>query len=237
MRGLYIHKNRSVSVTKLTLGLRVGFTSSHLTANKLFPVNQGVITGPPNMSLLLKAKSMPALIIKPRLRLLTYTDDLGWYITSNQQGQMLVQNLNRIVGKPNVTPWQSVYCNTHCISVVLMFQENCNIIAIRCRIEPNYSIMMMAIQITPKQQRSMPSMPQPARQPSIIVNSNSKHYGNLAQGCGNDEHLKVLSHTTNTKFQNFATATLKFGSAKCSYPSRTCEANVPLGPRHLARAL
>ena len=27
-------------------------------------------------------------------------DDLGWYITSNQQGKMFVQNLNRIVRKP-----------------------------------------------------------------------------------------------------------------------------------------
>ena len=84
MRGLNIHKNIPVSVTKLTLGLRVGFVSSHLTADKLFPVNPRVITGPPKMSLLLEAKSMPALIIKPRLILVTHTDDLGWYITSNQ---------------------------------------------------------------------------------------------------------------------------------------------------------
>ena len=34
-----IHKNISVSGTKLTLGLRVGFISSHLTVDKLFPVN------------------------------------------------------------------------------------------------------------------------------------------------------------------------------------------------------
>ena len=52
----------------------------------------------------LEAKSMPALIIKPRLILVTRMDDLGWYITSNQQGQMFVQNLNRIVRKPNFTP-------------------------------------------------------------------------------------------------------------------------------------
>ena len=86
MRGLDIHKNIPVSVIKLTLGLRVGFISSHLTANKLFPVNPRVITGPPKMSLLLEAKSIPALIIKPRLILVTHMDDLGWYITPNQQG-------------------------------------------------------------------------------------------------------------------------------------------------------
>ena len=51
--------------------------SSHLTVNKLFPVNPSTITGPPKMSLLLEAKSMPALIIKPRLILAAHTDDLG----------------------------------------------------------------------------------------------------------------------------------------------------------------
>ena len=60
MRGLDIHKNSPVSVTKLTLGLQVGFISSHLTANKLFPVSLRAITWPPKMSLLLEAKSMPA---------------------------------------------------------------------------------------------------------------------------------------------------------------------------------
>ena len=58
LRGLDIHKDIPVSVTKFTLGLRVGFISSHLTVVKLFPVNPGAITGPPNMSLLLEAKSV-----------------------------------------------------------------------------------------------------------------------------------------------------------------------------------
>ena len=66
---------------------------------------------------------MPALIIKLRLIRVAHTDDLGWYITSNQQGQMLVRNLNRIVSKPNVTPGQILYCTTDCIPVDLMFQE------------------------------------------------------------------------------------------------------------------
>ena len=46
---------------------------------------------------------MPALIIKPWLILVTHTDDLDWYITSNQQGQMFVWNLNLFVSKLNVT--------------------------------------------------------------------------------------------------------------------------------------
>ena len=87
VRRLDIRKNIPVSVTKLTLGLRVGFILSHLTANKLFPANPRVITGPPKMSLLLEAKSMPALIIKPRIILVMHTDDLAFYIMSNQQGQ------------------------------------------------------------------------------------------------------------------------------------------------------
>ena len=84
MRGLDIQKNSVVSVTKLTLGLRVGFITSHLTADKLFPVNPRAITGPPKMSLMLEAKKMPALIMKPMLIIVTHTVDLGWYIMSNQ---------------------------------------------------------------------------------------------------------------------------------------------------------
>ena len=124
MRVLEIYKNTPVSVTKLTLGFRVGFISSYLSTNKLLPVNPRAITGPPKISLLHEAKSMPTLIIKPRLILITHTDDLGWNITFNQQGQMLVQNLNRSVSKPNVTPGLILYCTTDCISVYLMFEEN-----------------------------------------------------------------------------------------------------------------
>ena len=74
MRGLNVHKNIPVSITKLTPGLRVGIISSHLIADKLIPINLRAITGPPKMSLLLEAKSMPALIVKPRFILVTYTE-------------------------------------------------------------------------------------------------------------------------------------------------------------------
>ena len=123
MRGLNVHKNIPVSVTKLTLILWVGFISSYLTADKLFPVNPRAITGPP-VSPLLESKSMPALIIKPRLILVSHTDGLGWYITFNQQGKMFVLNLNRIVRKPNVTPRQFPYYTTNYIPIDLMFLEN-----------------------------------------------------------------------------------------------------------------
>ena len=124
MRGLDIRKNIPVSITKLTLGLRVGFISSYLIADKLFPVNPRAITGLLNMSLLLEAKSINASIIKPRLILVSHTDDLGWYITSNRQGKMFVQNLNRIIRKPNVTSRQFSCCTTDSIIIDLMFQEN-----------------------------------------------------------------------------------------------------------------
>ena len=103
MRGLDVHENIDVSNTKLMLGVRVCFISSDRTVNKLFPINLRAVTGPPTMSLLLEVKSTSALIIEPRLILVTYMGDLGGYITSNQQGNMLVQNLHRIVRRPNVT--------------------------------------------------------------------------------------------------------------------------------------
>ena len=92
MRGLNVHKNIPVSTTKLTLSLRIGFISSYLIAENLFPINPRAITGLPKMSLLLEARSMPLFIIKPRFILVTHTDDLSWYITFNQQGKMFVQN-------------------------------------------------------------------------------------------------------------------------------------------------
>ena len=122
MRGLNVHKNIPVSVTKLTLGLRVGFIGSHLIADKLFPVNPTAIMGPPKMSVLFEPKkSMPALIIKQRFILVTNTDALGWYITTNKQGKMFIQNLNRIVRESNVTPRKFPYCTTDSIPIDLMF--------------------------------------------------------------------------------------------------------------------
>ena len=56
------------------------------------------------MGFQLKVKSALALITKTMCILIAHTDDLGRYITSNQQGQELIQNLNRIVSGPNVTP-------------------------------------------------------------------------------------------------------------------------------------
>ena len=64
--------------------------SSNLTANKLFTINPRAVTGPPKMSLQLEVESTSALIIEPRLILVTYTDDLGGYITFNQQGNRTV---------------------------------------------------------------------------------------------------------------------------------------------------
>ena len=123
MRGLDVHENIDVSDTKLMFGLRVCLISSDLTANKLFPFNPRATTGPPKMSLLLQVESTSALIIDPRLILVTHTDDLGGYITSNQQGKTLVQDLHKIVRRPNVTPGQVPHYTTESIPTNLVFQE------------------------------------------------------------------------------------------------------------------
>ena len=87
-----------------------------MAADKLFSGNPRAITGPPKMSLLLEATSMPALIIKPRLILVAHTDDLGQNKTSNQQQQMLIQNLNRIVSD------QMLRVGRYCIAPQTEFQ-------------------------------------------------------------------------------------------------------------------
>ena len=60
MRGLDVHENIDVSVTKLMLGLRVYFISSDLIEKKLFPINPRAITDPPKISLLLEVESTSA---------------------------------------------------------------------------------------------------------------------------------------------------------------------------------
>ena len=70
------HMYNPVYDNSLSLGLRVCFISSHLTVDKLFPVNPRVIIGPPKVSLLHEPKSIPALIIKQWLILVLHKDDL-----------------------------------------------------------------------------------------------------------------------------------------------------------------
>ena len=73
-----------------------------MPADELFLVSPRVIMGSKKVRLLLEAKSTPAFIIKPRLILVVHTDDIGWHLTSNLQEQIFVQDLNKIVSKPNV---------------------------------------------------------------------------------------------------------------------------------------
>ena len=66
------------------------------------------------MSFLLKFESTLHLSSNQAWLNLVHSDDLGWYITFNQQGQMLVQNLSRIVSRPNLTKQgQILYCTTN----------------------------------------------------------------------------------------------------------------------------
>ena len=112
---LCIHKNIIVPDTKLSLGLRIGFTSSLLTADKIFAVNPRATTIPPTMSLLLEVKSMPALVIKPTLIFVVHMDVLRWCMMSKQH--LCVQNFSSNVSRPNVTPWQVLYCTKICIPI------------------------------------------------------------------------------------------------------------------------
>ena len=131
MRGLDIHRNIQVSDTNLTLGLLVGFISSHFTADKLLPVNSRAITGSPKMSLLPEAISMPALIIKPMLILVMHKVYLIWYIKSNQQGQMIVQTSTGLSacqmlrqGRSCIAP-QKVFQLTWCSRRTFLLTHKC----------------------------------------------------------------------------------------------------------------
>ena len=55
------------------------------------------------MSLLLEAKSMPELNIKPRLILVTHTDEMVMEHNVQLAGKMFIHTLNRIVRKTNAT--------------------------------------------------------------------------------------------------------------------------------------
>ena len=50
-------------------------------------------------------------------------DDFCWLITSDQHGQLFVQNFNRLVSRPNVMPWQILYFSTNWIPINLVFHE------------------------------------------------------------------------------------------------------------------
>ena len=114
------------------LGLRVGFILSNLTVDKLSQLTEVRCLVHRRWPSSLRPKACLHLIIKPRVIHVPHTDELGWHMTSNQQPAQTsskpptqpVQNLNRIVSNPNVTPWQILYCTTDSISIDLMFQEN-----------------------------------------------------------------------------------------------------------------
>ena len=72
-----VHQNIPASDTKLTPSLGINFISPHLVMDKHIPVNLKSITRLPTMSLLLEVERIPAVIIKPRLILVTHTDHLS----------------------------------------------------------------------------------------------------------------------------------------------------------------
>ena len=76
------------------------------------------------MSLLLEDKSTPALIIKPRIILVAHTDDLGWCITFNQQGQKFLSKPQQNFQQTKCYTRADPYRATDCITIDLKYQEN-----------------------------------------------------------------------------------------------------------------
>ena len=123
MRILSIHNNIPVSDTKLSPCLLVGFISSHLTADKLFPVHQRAIRGLPKMSIQLKAKGASALIIKPTPFLVAHTDVFGWNITSNQQEKSLYKACTGLSPNKMLHPGRSCSAPQTEIQLTLSFKK------------------------------------------------------------------------------------------------------------------
>ena len=74
MGTLGFYQTIQASDTILTPSLGIYYISAHLVMDKLIEVNSRAITSPPRMSLPLEVERMPAVIIKPRLILVTHTD-------------------------------------------------------------------------------------------------------------------------------------------------------------------
>ena len=129
-KGMIIHENIPVSVTKLTLFLWVGFISSHLTADlsKVAKNTLQHIHHVMNSDHGSTEDESPAWGQKhsciDHLTKAYPCSAHGWLWLvhkSNQQGQIFVKNHIRIVSKPNVTPGQIPYFTTDSIPVDLFF--------------------------------------------------------------------------------------------------------------------
>ena len=77
MGTLGVHQNIPASDTKLTHSLVINSIGPPLVMDKLIIVNSRVITCPLEMGPMLDVEYKPAVIIKPRLILVTHTDHLG----------------------------------------------------------------------------------------------------------------------------------------------------------------
>ena len=115
-RGLNVHKNIPVSVTKLMLSLRVGFISSHLTADKLFPVNPKAITGPLKMSLLLEGRGQKHACIDHQTEV--YPCYTPWLVHNVQQaGKDVHSKTQQDCQKAKCYASQFPYCTTDSIPI------------------------------------------------------------------------------------------------------------------------
>ena len=119
MRGWAFIRTSLFQTQNWRLATWVLFIFYHFSVDKLFPDNWSTEDESPVWD-----QITLALIMKPRLILVVHTDNLDLCITSNQQCQMLVQNLNMIVCRPNVMPMQFLYCTTNCIIINFVLQEH-----------------------------------------------------------------------------------------------------------------
>ena len=77
MGTLGVHQNIPASDTKLKHSLGIYSIGPPLLMDELSPVNSREITSPPEMGPLLDIECKPAVIIKPRLILVTHKDHLS----------------------------------------------------------------------------------------------------------------------------------------------------------------
>ena len=122
MKRLGIHK--TVSDIKLMLATKyvgLALTQQWTNSSQLTQVLSCVYQ---RWACCLRQKNKPAFIIKPRLILVSHTDNLCWNIRSNQQRHMLIQNLTRNTSRPNITPGQILFYITNCIPIDFMLNEN-----------------------------------------------------------------------------------------------------------------
>ena len=123
MRGLDIHKIIPVSVTKLTLGLRVGFISSHLM-DKLFLLTEERSRVHRRWASCLGPKACLHLSSNKGISTLCTRMTLVGLERPTCRDRCSFKTSTGLSASQMVSQGRSCICTTYCIPVALMFQEN-----------------------------------------------------------------------------------------------------------------